>query len=41
MDDVIMPAGVQNDLGGDVRGTIPEIPLRDVENGVHWADVGE
>lgn len=41
MDDVIMPAGVQNDLGGDVRGAIPEISLRDGENGVHWADVRE
>lgn len=38
---MIMPAGVQNDLGGDVRGTILEISLRDGENGVCWADVGE
>ena len=36
-----MPAGVQNDLGGDVRGTIIEISLRDGENGVRWTDVGE
>lgn len=36
-----MPAGVQNDLGGDVRGTILEISLRDGENGVRRANVGE
>ena len=36
-----MPAGVQNDLGGDVRGTIIEISRRDGETGGRWADVGD